>query len=57
MPLVPLRRPEEPAPEPAKPKPLPPVPKAAISEVFKSAVSTGIATGIIASSNAIGQPP
>ena len=43
--------------EPAKPKPLPPAPKAAISEVFKSAVSTGIATGIIATSNLIGQPP
>ena len=59
MRLEPLRRPpspEVPEPEPAKPKPLDPVPKAAFQEMFKSATNTAIATGIIAGSNAIGEP-
>ena len=41
---------------PDKPKPLEPVPKAALQEMFKSATNTAIATGIIAGSNAIGEP-
>ena len=36
-----------------KPKPLDPVPKAALQEMFKSATNSAIATGIIASSNAV----
>jgi len=43
--------------EPAKPKPLDAVPKAAVQEIHKSILSTGLATGIIALSNLAGPPP